>query len=147
VAAAARGGPLEWEAVITSDREYFDRFEPEGVSFPTHAMTRCLAIEGSEVAIGRRSGSRASPPGIDLGDEPIDPGVSRVHARLVRGADGFYTLEDLDSTNGTTMNGDLTPIPPRTPVTITDGDRIHVGAWTTITIRLAPATVSRVREV
>src|SRR6185436_368786 len=33
-----------------------------------------------------------------------DPSVSRNHARVVRGPDGF-TIEDLDSFNGTTVNG------------------------------------------
>ncbi|MFD0330538.1 FHA domain-containing protein [Streptacidiphilus monticola] len=41
---------------------------------------------------------------------------------------------DQDSTNGTTLNGAPDPIPAHTPVALKDGDRIHVGAWTTITV-------------
>jgi hypothetical protein len=33
------------------------------------------------------------------------PGVSREHAKLTRNADGSYILEDLNSTNGTFVNG------------------------------------------
>lgn len=33
------------------------------------------------------------------------PGVSREHAKLTRKADGSYILEDLNSTNGTFVNG------------------------------------------
>jgi pSer/pThr/pTyr-binding forkhead associated (FHA) protein len=34
-----------------------------------------------------------------------DPSISRTHARIVRVADGSYTLEDLGSTNGTYVRG------------------------------------------
>jgi hypothetical protein len=41
---------------------------------------------------------------------------------------------DCGSANGTTINDDPTPIQPDTPVTLAEGDRVHLGAWTTITI-------------
>jgi pSer/pThr/pTyr-binding forkhead associated (FHA) protein len=44
---------------------------------------------------------------------------------------------DQDSTNGTTLNGSPDPIPPHVPVPLNDGDRIHIGAWTTITLHRA----------
>jgi putative peptide zinc metalloprotease protein len=44
--------------------------------------------------------------GRDVSNDVVidDPSVSRNHARVVRGPDGF-TIEDLDSFNGTTVNG------------------------------------------
>jgi pSer/pThr/pTyr-binding forkhead associated (FHA) protein len=42
---------------------------------------------------------------------------------------------DPGSTNGTTLNDAPAAITPNTPVALADGDRIHLGAWTTITIR------------
>ena len=45
-----------------------------------------------------------------------------------------FVLVDLGSTNGTTINDDPAPIPEGQPVPVHDGDRIHLGAWTTITI-------------
>jgi pSer/pThr/pTyr-binding forkhead associated (FHA) protein len=42
---------------------------------------------------------------------------------------------DQNSTNGTTVNGSDEPIQPFVPVPLQDGDRVHVGAWTTITVR------------
>ena len=33
------------------------------------------------------------------------------------------------------MNDDPAPIAPQTDVPLADGDRVHVGAWTTITVR------------
>ncbi|MET7897656.1 hypothetical protein ABZT30_41895 [Streptomyces mirabilis] len=39
------------------------------------------------------------------------------------------------STTNTTVNGVEDPIDPFVPVPLKDGDRVHVGLWTTITIR------------
>jgi pSer/pThr/pTyr-binding forkhead associated (FHA) protein len=41
---------------------------------------------------------------------------------------------DVGSTNGTTLNDSPEPLPPNEPTLLADGDRIHVGAWTTILI-------------
>lgn len=53
----------------------------------------------------------------------IDPGVSRRHFRVARGADRSYVLEDLGSTNGTMLNeqGVDASVPLR------EGDKIFVG--------------------
>jgi hypothetical protein len=128
-------GTRAWTAIVTADRNYYERVAAVGVEFPTDPPQRTFVIRGHEVLVGRRSDSRGISPEIDLAGAPEDLGISHVHARLVRGSDDVYALVDLDSTNGTTMNGDPTPLPPNTPVTVTDGDRIHVGAWTTITLR------------
>jgi len=42
---------------------------------------------------------------------------------------------DQSSTNGTTVNGAEDSIDPFVPVPLKDGDRVHVGLRTTITIR------------
>lgn len=47
--------------------------------------------------------------------------VSRKHARIVRGADGYY-LEDLQSRNGTFLNGRKL----NGPVRLRDGDNVHL---------------------
>jgi hypothetical protein len=52
-----------------------------------------------------------------------DMTVSRIHARLTRGAGGWM-LADLGSTNGTRVNGWRV----REPVAITTGDRVRFGA-------------------
>ncbi len=51
--------------------------------------------------------------------------VSRYHARIDRGAHG-YTLTDLQSANGTRLNGAL--IAPQTAIPLQNGDRIQVGS-------------------
>jgi predicted component of type VI protein secretion system len=49
--------------------------------------------------------------------------------------DGAYALRDAGSTNGTTLNDDLRPLARDVTMPLSDGDRIRVGAWTTITVR------------
>ena len=56
---------------------------------------------------------------------------------LERQSDGAYAIRDLESTNGTTLNDDPRPVSADSPVRLADGDRIQLGAWTTITVRLS----------
>ncbi len=85
--------------------------------------------------IGRRSASRGITPEIDLANPPVDPGVSREHARLLAQPDGSWALVDEGSTNGTYVNGCSQRVPTKAPVPLADGDRVHLGVWTTITLR------------
>jgi FHA domain-containing protein len=126
-------GGVCWEAVVVPDRAYYDRVAPDDVAFPGDHAPRIYRL-GDDVLIGRRSESRGIAPEIDLSLAPEDPAVSRRHARLVR-SDDAYSLLDEGSANGTTMNDATDSVPPGTPVPLADGDRIHLGAWTTITIR------------
>ncbi|MFG1854636.1 FHA domain-containing protein [Actinomadura geliboluensis] len=135
-----------WTAVVTADREYFNTVIAEegpdsaSLSFPPYAPERRIPLAGREVRIGRRSSSRPSPPEIDLREPPEDPGVSHVHAVLLAKPDGTWTLVDPGSTNRTCVNGSTEPIPYNVEVPVADGDRIHVGAWTTITLIRGEAT-------
>ncbi|MGW1757765.1 FHA domain-containing protein [Streptomyces mirabilis] len=72
---------------------------------------------------------------IPVASAPEDPGVSHTHAILIQQPDSTWPLIDQNSTNGTTVNGVEDPIDPFVPVPLKDGDRVHVGLWTTITIR------------
>ncbi|MFI1975046.1 FHA domain-containing protein [Streptomyces wedmorensis] len=134
--------PLTWTAVIGPDREYFmammHRSGPEasGLNLPAYSPDKHLPLQGNQVSIGRRRHSTGESPDIDLSVPPEDPGVSHQHAVLVQQPDGSWAVVDQNSTNGTTINGGEEPIQPYVPVQLQDGDRVHVGAWTTITIRL-----------
>jgi pSer/pThr/pTyr-binding forkhead associated (FHA) protein len=74
-------------------------------------------------------------PEIDLAGAGEDPGISRLHAVLERRPDGGYAVRDLGSTNGTMVNDDPAPLAQHVAVALADGDRIRIGAWTTITVR------------
>ncbi|MFF8903637.1 FHA domain-containing protein [Streptomyces olivaceoviridis] len=130
-----------WTATIGPDREYFmammQRSGPEaaGLNLPAYSPEQQRALTGDQVTIGRRRHSTGDTPDIDLSVPPEDPGVSHQHAMLVQQPDGSWAVVDQNSTNGTTVNMSEEPIQPFVPVPLQDGDRVHVGAWTTITVR------------
>jgi hypothetical protein len=124
-----------WEAVVIADRAQFDRLAVAGVTFPADHAERHFPLSDGENRIGRSRGHPGEEaPEIDLAAPPADPGISRHHAVLERRSDGACVIRDLGSTNGTTMNDEAAPIAPHTDVPLSDGDRIRVGAWTTIVI-------------
>src|ERR1017187_1255543 len=129
---------ITWTAVVGADRDYYEQVQavsgPEGaaVAFPSYCAERRFALLGNQMRIGRRSMSRGLAPEIDLTGPPSDPGVSRLHGVLVAAADGSWAVLDPGSANGTLVNG--TEIPVGNQVALHDGDRINLGAWTTITV-------------
>lgn len=129
-----------WTATVAADRDYFTammaRSGPDASSlyFPSYSPELRLPLAGNQITIGRRRHSTGEAPDIDLSRAPEDPGVSHKHAVLVQQPDGGWSVVDQDSTNGTTVNGAADPIQPYLPVPLKDGDRVHVGAWTTITV-------------
>jgi hypothetical protein len=127
-----------WRAVISADRDQFDRAAPDDTDFPVGLEPRVVVLERDCIRIGRRSDARGPHPEIDLAGPPADIFVSRVHAVLNRQDDGSYTLVDKGSANGTTVNRDATPLVEGAPHALGHGDEIHVGAWTTITILRDP---------
>jgi FHA domain len=134
--AAPAGAP--WTATVTADRAYFDANDLDGVEFPAQYPERTFTLVGPQVRIGRSSTSKGLHPEVDLSAAPLDPGVSHSHALLTRNQAGVWLLSDLGSTNGTYLNGGTEPLAVGQLVSLTDGDRVHVGAWTTITVH-APA--------
>jgi FHA domain len=122
-----------WELLIEADAGYHARFAAGSVELPLDVAAVRFALDAAELLIGRRDGAAGGPAVTGAAD---DPALSRQHARLVRhddADDGGYTIEDLGSTNGTEVNG--YPIPAREIVALHDGDRVHLGAWTGMTIR------------
>ncbi len=74
---------------------------------------RSYTLTGTRVYIGRESICNIAIE---------DLNASRRHAELRRSANGVWTISDLNSTNGTFVNGSLV-----TSATLADGDRITVG--------------------
>lgn len=133
--------PATWTVTIGPDRAYFmammHRSGPEaaGLNLPAYSPEQQRPLTGNQFTIGRRRHSTGETPDLDLSVPPEDPGVSHQHAVLVQQPDGSWAVVDQNSTNGTTVNGSEEPIQPFVPVPLQDGDQVHVGAWTTITIR------------
>jgi len=76
-------------------------------------------------------------------DIPVEhPAVSRFHARITRlDARGAFSIEDLDSTNGTFVNGAAVAAGKRRP--LASGDTIRVGP---VKFLFTPETLERVDE-
>ena len=100
--------------------------------FPEYWSERRFELTGDQMRIGRVSPSRGFSPEIDLTGPPTDPGVSRLHAVLIPEPDGTWAILDPGSENGTLVNG--IEIATDRRVRLRDGDRVHLGAWTVLTI-------------
>jgi serine/threonine protein kinase len=127
-----------WTAVVAADRAYYESVQAASdqdaasIAFPAFLPERRFRLSGAEVRIGRRSVSRHIEPEIDLTGPPTDTAVSRLHAVLIAGPDRNWSVVDAGSDNGIVVNGK--DVPPGEAVPLRDGDRIHLGAWTVITI-------------
>ncbi len=84
-----------------------------------------LPVDSDVVMVGRASLSDGVYPEIDLA--PFDHGnyVSRRHAFIVR-RHGCFIIEDLESTNGTSLNG-AQRLVPHAPTPLRHGDKIMFG--------------------
>jgi hypothetical protein len=126
-----------WTAVVSADRALYERIlaqeGPVTVEFPRFFPERRIVLQGNTTLIGRGNRKQGVDPEIDIGIHPADRGVSTQHA-VLRIRDSGLTVTDLGSTNGTTLNDSDAPLPEGEETPLTDGDRIHIGAWTTITI-------------
>lgn len=86
-----------------------------------------LDFSKGEVLIGRADPVSRVFPDVDLTPHGgYEAGVSRKHCRIIKQGDQFF-LEDLQSTNGTKLNGRF--IPPNQPQLLNDGDVLELGAF------------------
>lgn len=139
----ASAGPRQWRLVATSDPAYHAMMQANAepgstpIPFPAYCPERRFTLSGRQVLIGRRSRTRGIEPEVDLSGPPADPAVSHTHALLLFQPATGWAVVDLESANGTYLNDDPDPIAANLPITLADGDRIHVGAWTTLTVYTA----------
>jgi pSer/pThr/pTyr-binding forkhead associated (FHA) protein len=123
---------------VNADRELYERVlaqeGPDTVEFPRFFPERRIVLQGDTTLIGRGNRKQGVDPEIDLGIHPADRGVSTQHA-VLRIRDSGLTITDLGSTNGTSLNDCDNRLPEGEETPLADGDRIHIGAWTTITVR------------
>jgi len=121
---------VRWQATVTADPAFHAVVAPADIEFPSDPRPAwTIALDDDEITIGRRANAT-----VDLSAEPADASVSRRHACLRRQSDGSYAVVDVGSSNGTWLNDEPDPIAPGTEVPLAPHDRIHLGAWTTITV-------------
>jgi predicted ATPase/DNA-binding SARP family transcriptional activator len=129
-----------WEIVVAPDRRYYDRMESEGAAFPESVVERRFALSEDLLTIGRRA--HGVVPEIDLSPPPTDTGISRQHAMLLKQPNGGWSIVDPGSTNGIYLNDADQTLPFSRITGLEDGDQVHIGAWTTITLRRVSASAT-----
>ena len=126
-----------WTVIVAADREFYERVlareGPDTVDFPPYFPERRITLQSNTALIGRGNPNQGVQPEIDLGIHPADRGVSSQHA-VLRVHDSGLTITDIGSTNGTTVNDSDELLGEGEETPLADGDRIHVGAWTTIRV-------------
>jgi len=133
-----------WRLLVSADRVYHARMEEQAepdsppIPFPAFCPERRFELPPGQALIGRRSRSRGIEPDVDLSGPPADPAVSHAHALLIAQPDGTWAVVDLESANGTFVGDDPDPIESNVPKPLRDGDVIHLGAWTSLTMRATP---------
>jgi len=130
--------PPTWTIVAIADRAYYDRMQADEIPFPDTAPEQSFTLRGNRIVIGRSDAARGVEVDVDLAETPEapeDPGVSHLHAILLGSVESGWSILDVGSANGTFMNESTEPIKRSTAVPLHDGDRIHMGAWTTLTLR------------
>ena len=137
--AAQVDSDVKWVVVVEVDAAWFALKGALADQPCPPASSSTVALAQHTALIGRSSQSRGIHPEIVLDG---DTGVSRRHAQLVRDGDGLSVV-DLSSTNGTYVVDagsepvdDVQPIEPGVPRALRDGDRIYVGAWSRLTVRI-----------
>ncbi len=116
--------------MVTSLQELYPNLKPETI--PKRAFLIVIAgnsvgemyqIRKGEIAIGRER---------DCDIVVTDVGISRKHARIIQDKSGELLIEDLQSTNGTYLNGEVIRTRP-----LRDGDRIQLGRTTILKFSLS----------
>jgi hypothetical protein len=116
---------VRWDVVVRVDANLYGKPNPDA---PRDQPVQTFTLFEAENLIGRDgTGLRLQVPIRN------DPGVSRRQALLVRQPDGTLILRDLNSANGTQVNG--ADIVSGADVALRDGDTIAVGAWTRLAVR------------
>lgn len=126
----------DWTATVFADRAYFELNDADGIDFPAGTPEQTIVLRPPQMRIGRHSTSKGTDPELDL---PDDPGVSHSHALLTLDVEGVWLVSDLGSTNGTYLNDEDLPLGAGQSRALKDGDQVHVGVWTTITMHAPPA--------
>lgn len=103
---------------------------PLRISIRAGVSHREMKLAASRIVIGRAAPGQEDPPQIDLSP---DDSVSRRHAEIQWVGEG-YSILDLESTNGTWVNGKR--IAPGQPVRLKDGDHVAVGRLSVLTVHL-----------
>lgn len=122
--------------VLSTDRAHWERMVGEGEpAFPTVGPTLNLELTGDRAVLGRIRTGQVVDVDLALTGSAADPAVS--HNQCVFERDGdVWTVNDAGSSNGTWINDATAPLAPGATHRLSDGDRILIGAWTCLTVKI-----------
>ena len=125
--------------VLGTDRAHWERMVGEGEpAFPTVGPTLSLELTGDRAVLGRVRTGATVDVDLALTGTAADPAVS--HNQCVFERDGqTWTVRDAGSANGTWINDATEPLAAGATHRLVDGDRILIGAWTSLTVQASPA--------
>jgi hypothetical protein len=131
--------PATVTLTLSADRAHWNRMVGSGEpAFPAATPTLTLELTGDRASLGRvRTGAT---PDVDLALSGVaaDPAVSHHQCEFERQAEGTtWLVRDAGSSNGTWINDADEPLAAGETHTLSEGDRILVGAWTCLTVHLA----------
>ena len=129
-------GPAPVTLVLGTDRAHWDRMVGSGEpAFPAVAPTLSFELSGDRAVLGRvRSGAPAGDVDLALTGTAADPAISQ-HQCVFERDGATWTVRDAGSANGTWINDAAEPLAEGATHTLAPGDRILMGAWTSLTVR------------
>jgi hypothetical protein len=138
---AAAAAPAPAGSTVTleldADRALWDRMVGSGEpAFPTALPVVQFELAGDRATLGRIGTGAPVDVELPLTGAAADPAVSHHHCVFERQGER-WTVRDAGSANGTSINDASKPLAPGEAHTLTDGDRILVGAWTRLTVHIA----------
>jgi pSer/pThr/pTyr-binding forkhead associated (FHA) protein len=123
---AAVAAGTKWDVIIGIDVSL--DIDPDPEEKAPDEPERRIPLDRAENLIGRRDDKQNIVPDV----RPHDASISRRHAKLLIQPDGSVAILDLDSANGTFVNGEqiLAGVPRMLQV----GDAVTMGRWTRLRI-------------
>jgi hypothetical protein len=125
--------------LLGADRVHWDRMVGEGEpAFPAAVPALSFELAGDRLVLGRVRAGATVDVDLVLTGSAADPAVS--HQQCVFERDGAtWTVRDLGSANGTWINDADEPLADGDTHALVPGDRILMGAWTSLTVQAASA--------
>lgn len=116
-------------AVVSTDLSKLTEEEKVQYKLPTDIRDKTFPLDLDENLVGRRSEDKKIFPEIDI----YDPGVSKRHLKLLKQDDGTFSALELNSSNGTILNGVNLEPGILTPIKV--GDEFNIGLWTVLKLK------------
>jgi FHA domain-containing protein len=130
-------GPAPVTLVLGADRAHWDRMVGSGEpAFPAASPTLSFELTGDRAMLGRvKAGAAAGDVDLALTGSAADPAISH-HQCVFERAGASWTVRDAGSANGTWINDADEPLADGAAHTLAPGDRVLMGAWTCLTVRM-----------